>query len=40
MKYFLRLGFVLLVITTVASGILAYINSLTEPIIKENQRKA
>lgn len=40
MKYFLRLGFVLLVITVVASGILAYINSLTEPIIKENQRKA
>ncbi len=40
MKYYLRLGFVLLVITVVASGILAYINSLTEPIIKENQRKA
>jgi len=40
MKYYLRLGFVLLVITAVASGILAYINSFTEPIIIENQRKA
>ena len=40
MKYYLRLGFVLLVITAVASGILAYINSFTEPIIKENQREA
>ena len=40
MKYYVRLGFVLLVITAVASGILAYINSFTEPIIKENQRKA
>ena len=40
MKYFLKLGFVLLIITVIASGILAYINSLTEPIIQENQRKA
>ena len=40
MKYYFRLGFVLLVITAVASGILAYINSFTEPIIKENQREA
>lgn len=40
MKYFLKLGFVLLVITVIASGILAYVNSLTEPIILENQRKA
>jgi len=39
MKYFLKLGFVLLIITVIASGILAYINSLTEPIILENQRK-
>ena len=40
MKYYFRLGFVLLVITAVASGILAYINSFTEPIIKKNQREA
>jgi electron transport complex protein RnfG len=40
MNYFLKLGFVLLVITVIASGILAYINSLTEPVIQENQRKA
>ncbi|MDO9578264.1 MAG: FMN-binding protein [Candidatus Cloacimonadales bacterium] len=40
MSYFLKLGFVLLVITVIASGILAYVNSLTEPIILENQRKA
>ncbi len=39
MKYYLKLGFVLLIITVVASGILAYINSLTEPIIQENQRR-
>jgi H+/Na+-translocating ferredoxin:NAD+ oxidoreductase subunit G len=39
MKYYLKLGFVLLVITVIASGILAYVNSLTEPIIQENQRK-
>lgn len=40
MKYFFRLGFVLLVITVIASGVLAYINSITKPIIEENQRKA
>jgi len=38
MKYYLKLGFVLLLITTLASGILAYINGLTAPIIEENQR--
>ncbi len=40
MKYYLRLGFVLLIITVVASGILAYINSITKPIIDENNRIA
>ena len=40
MKYYLNLGFVLLVITVISSGILAYINSFTEPIIQENQRIA
>jgi electron transport complex protein RnfG len=40
MKSYLKLGFVLLIITAIASGILAYINSFTEPIIEENQRKA
>jgi len=39
MKYFLRLGFVLFVITAIASGVLAYINSFTGPIIAENQKK-
>ncbi|MCF7858290.1 MAG: FMN-binding protein [Candidatus Cloacimonetes bacterium] len=38
MKYYLKLGFVLLIITSVASGILAYINTKTQPIIDENQR--
>jgi electron transport complex protein RnfG len=40
MKYYLTLGLVLLVITVISSGILAYINSFTEPIIQENQRVA
>jgi len=40
MKYYLKLGFVLLIITVVASGILAYLNTLTQPIIEENQRVA
>lgn len=39
MKYYLKLGFVLLIITIIASGVLAYINSITKPIIEENQRK-
>lgn len=38
MKYFLKLGLILLFITAIASGILAYINSLTSPIISENAR--
>ncbi len=40
MKYYLKLGFVLLIITMIASGILAYLNTLTQPIIEENQRVA
>ena len=39
MKYFLKLGFILLIITSIASGILAYINSVTSPMIEENQKK-
>ena len=39
MSYYFKLGFVLLVITVVAGGILAYINSFTAPIIQENQRR-
>ncbi|MFO7896400.1 MAG: RnfABCDGE type electron transport complex subunit G [Candidatus Cloacimonadales bacterium] len=40
MKYYLRLGFVLLIIAAVASGILAYINSVTLPIINNSEKKA
>lgn len=39
MKYYLRLGLVLLIITAVASGILAFVNSLTDPVIKLNELK-
>lgn len=38
MKYFIKLGFILFLITAVASGILAFINSFTSPIISENAR--
>ncbi len=38
MKYYLKLGFVLLIITAIASGVLAYLNTITQPIIEENQR--
>jgi H+/Na+-translocating ferredoxin:NAD+ oxidoreductase subunit G len=40
MNYFIKLGLVLLIITAIASGILAFINSITEPIIIENQKRA
>lgn len=40
MKYYLKLGFILLIITAIASGILAYLNTITQPIIEENQRIA
>jgi len=40
MSYFIKLGLVLLIITAIASGILAFINSFTEPIIISNQLKA
>ena len=39
MKYYLKLGFVLLVFCVVASGILAYINSLTAPVIADRKAK-
>ena len=40
MKYYLKLCFVLLIITAIASGVLAYLNTITQPIIEENQRVA
>lgn len=40
MKYYLKLGFILFIITAIASGVLAYLNTLTQPIIEENQRVA
>jgi len=40
MKYYLKLGFILFIITVIASGVLAYINTLTQPIIEKNQRIA
>lgn len=39
MKYYVQLGFVLLLITAIASGVLAYVNGLTAPKIEENQRR-
>ncbi|MDA3814229.1 MAG: FMN-binding protein [Candidatus Cloacimonetes bacterium] len=40
MKYYFKLGFVLFIITAIASGVLAYMNTITQPIIEENQRVA
>ncbi len=40
MKYFIKLGFVLLLITSIASGVLAFLNGVTEPIIRANKSKA
>jgi len=40
MKYYAKLGIVLLIISGIATGLLAYINSITKPIIEENKRKA
>lgn len=39
MKYYLKLGFILLLIGAIASGVLALINSYTEPIIENNKLK-
>lgn len=39
MKYYLKLTLILLIFCAVASGILAYVNSLTEPVIKERKAK-
>ncbi len=39
MMYYLKLGFILLIICAIAAGLLAYINSLTEPIIAERKAK-
>jgi len=40
MKYYLKLGFVLFMITAIASGILAYINGITLPIIAKSEKQA
>ena len=40
MMYYLKLGGILLLIAAVASGILAFVNNFTRPIIEENQRRA
>ena len=40
MKYYIKLGFILFIITAIASGVLAYMNTLTQPIIEKNQRIA
>ena len=39
MKYYLKLGLILLLTTSIASCILALLNTKTEPIIKDNQKK-
>lgn len=39
MKYYLKLGFILLVFCVVASGILAYLNTLTAPVIAARKAK-
>lgn len=40
MKYYIKLGFVLFIITAIASGVLAYLNTITQPEIEKNQRIA
>jgi len=37
--YYVKLGAILLIICAIAAGLLAYINGLTEPIIKERKAK-
>lgn len=39
MKYILQLGFLLLIICAIASGILAFVNSKTQPVITERKIK-
>jgi len=39
MKYYMKLGFILLLIAAIASGVLALLNSYTKPIIEENKLK-
>ncbi|PKN72555.1 MAG: electron transporter RnfG [Candidatus Cloacimonetes bacterium HGW-Cloacimonetes-3] len=39
MKYYIKLSLILLVFCAVASGILAYVNSLTEPVIRDRKAK-
>nr|MDK2850874.1 H+/Na+-translocating ferredoxin:NAD+ oxidoreductase subunit [Candidatus Cloacimonadota bacterium] len=39
MKYYLKLGFILLIFCAIASGVLAYINTLTAPIIAERKAR-
>lgn len=39
MKYYMKLGFILLLIAAIASGVLALLNSYTKPIIEQNKLK-
>ncbi|MDD3536254.1 MAG: RnfABCDGE type electron transport complex subunit G [Candidatus Cloacimonetes bacterium] len=39
MMYYLKLGFILLIFCVVATGILAYLNTLTAPIIQDRKTK-
>jgi Na+-translocating ferredoxin:NAD+ oxidoreductase subunit G len=39
MIYYLKLGFILLIFCVIASGILAYINTLTAPVIAERKAR-
>jgi electron transport complex protein RnfG len=39
MRYYLKLGFILLIFCAIASGILAYINTLTAPVIAERKAR-
>lgn len=39
MAYYVRLGLILFLIAAIASGILAFVNGFTKPIIEENQRQ-
>ena len=40
MVYYIKLGATLFIIAAIASGVLAFVNSFTKPIIEENQRQA
>ncbi len=39
MTYYIKLGVILFMIAAIASGVLAFVNNFTKPIIEENQRQ-